>query len=281
MSRAVVLAVVMATATFVVPAPAGAQVFGTFVWQTQPYCNRLALTLTVTPGGFTVAGTDDGCGSPRKASVTGALVLNADGTAGLRVSIAPTDGAQAVDLWATVSTANGGGTWSDSAGQSGTLVLGSAAGGLPVRPSKPTPVDVADNPMGDDDPCVAPVRPQTPMLCGNAGGFWEQGAIGLPGLQVWKDADGRLHLRGSVYRTSGATTKAVLSLPPGWRPKRTVAMSLASSRVAEGVGGLAFVIFFGDDFPQAFYRGLVFVNHQTDPLHGALHFGETVLTVDR
>ena len=68
MFRFVVPAVVMAAAILGSPAPAAAQVFGTLAWQTQPYCNRLVLTLTVTPGGFTAVGTDDGCGAPRKAS---------------------------------------------------------------------------------------------------------------------------------------------------------------------------------------------------------------------
>jgi hypothetical protein len=281
MFRVVVPAAVMAGAILASPASVAAQVFGTFVWQTQPFCNRLALTLTSTPGGFTVAGTDDGCSSARKASVTGAVLLNGDGTAGLRVSISPTDGAPVVDLWATVSTAHGGGTWSDSAGHSGTLTLGGYVGGLPIRPASPTPIDVADNPMIQDDPCFAAVRPETPMLCGDSDGHWKHGGLFLPGLQIWKDADGRVHLRGSVYRTSTLAPLSVVSLPPGWRPTRTVAMSLASSRVAEGVGGTAFVIFYGDDFPQALYRGLVWINSQTDPQHGALHFGEIVLTVDR
>ncbi len=180
-----------------------------------------------------------------------------------------------------MSTAHGGGTWSDSAGHSGTLVLGGYVGGLPIRPSSPTPIDVADNPMIQDDPCFAAVRPETPMLCGDSDGHWKHGAIGMPGLQIWKDADGRVHLRGSVYRTSASAPMWVVSLPPGWRPKRTLAMSVATSRLAEGVGGTAFVIFFGDDFPQAVYHGLVFINFQTDPQHGALHFGEIVLTVDR
>lgn len=275
MFRVVALAV-MAAALF--GSPAAAQ---TLVWQTQPYCNRLALTLTGAAGGFTVAGTDDGCGAVRKASVTGTIVVNPDGTAGLRVAVVSSEGGRAVDLWATVSTANGTGSWSDGVGHSGTLVLGAYAGGLPIRPSSPTPIDVADNPAIQDDPCFAAVRPETPMLCGDLDGQWKHGGIGMPGLQIWKEADGRVHLRGSVYRTSALAPMAVLSLPPGWRPTRTVAMSVATSRVAEGVGGTAFVIFFGDDFPQALYRGLVFINSQTDPQHGALHFGETVLTVDR
>jgi hypothetical protein len=278
MVRVVLSAVVMAAAILGSPALAAAQ---TFVWQTQPYCNRLALTLTSTSAGFTVVGTDDGCGAARKASASGTIVLNADGTAGLRVSVVSSEGGRAVDLWATVSTATGNGSWADGVGHSGTLALTTYMGGLPIRPSSPTPLDIADNPMTPDDPCFAVVRPDTPMLCGDADGHWKHGAIGLPGLQIWKDADGRVHLRGSVHRTSALAPMSVLSLPPGWRPKRTVAMSVATSRLAEGVGGTAFVIFFGDDFPEALYRGLIVVNSQTDPLHGALHFGETVLTVDR
>ena len=274
MFRVVGLAV-MAAAIF--GSPVAAQ---TLVWQTQPYCNRLALTLTSAAGGFTVVGTDDGCGSARKASVTGTIVLNADGTAGLRVSVVSSEGGRAVDLWATVSTATGTGSWADGVGHSGPFVLGSYIGGLPIRPSSPTPIDVADNPLIQDDPCFAAARPETPMLCGNVDGQWKHGALGLGGLQIWKDADGRVHLRGSVSRTALAPM-AVLTLPPGWRPTRTVAMSIATSRLAEGVGGTAFVIFYGDDVPQALYRGLVFITSQTDPQHGALHFGETVLTVDR
>ena len=42
---------------------ASAQVFGTFPWQMQPYCNAVTLTLTSAPAGFTLDGTDDQCGA--------------------------------------------------------------------------------------------------------------------------------------------------------------------------------------------------------------------------
>ena len=278
MFRVDVFAVVMAAAVLGSAGQATAQ---TFVWQTQPYCNRLALTLTGTPAGFTVVGTDDGCGEARKASVTGTIVLNADGTAGLRVTIAPTDGARVVDLWATVSTANGSGSWADAAGHSGTLVLGGHTTGLPTRPSTPTLLDVAANPRGQDNPCIAEVRPATPTFCGYAGGFWQHGGLGLPGLQIWKDEDGRVHLRGSAQRSSGTAGIYVLDLPPGWRPKRTLGMAVSSSRVNQNLGATAMVLFIGDDYPNVLLRGLVVVNYQTDPLDGALHFGEVVFSVDR
>jgi hypothetical protein len=282
MGRVVVLAVAVAAAILGSPASVAAQVFGTFVWQTQPFCNRLALTLTTTPGGFTVAGTDDGCGAPHKASVTGALVLNPDGTAGLRVTVAPTDGARAVELWATVSTAHGGGSWSDSAGHHGTLVLGGAMPGLPARPATPTPVDVANHPATDVNPCfdgAAPATPVTPAFCGYSSGYWRHGGLGLPGVQLWKDGEGRVHLRGSAQKSSTQAGPFVLALPAGMRPKRTVTLSAQMSRASQNLGGTALIVIFGDDV--ATYRGLVAVQFQTDAADMSVHFGEVVFSVDR
>jgi hypothetical protein len=283
MSRASAFAVVTVAAMWIVPATAGAQVFGTFVWQTQPYCNRLALTLAVTPGGFTVAGTDDGCGASRKASVTGAMVINADGTAGLRVSIAPTDGARAVDLSATVSTAHGGGTWSDGAGNGGAFVLGGALPGLPVRPAQPTPMAVADHPGLDANPCFdgigRPLSPSAPAFCGYGAAHWKHGGLGLPGVQLWKDADGRVHLRGSAQKNTDLAGPFVLALPAGMRPKRTLTFTAHMSRATQNLGGTALVVVFGDDV--ATYRGLVAVQFQTVAADMALHFGEIDFTVDR
>ena len=150
MSRVVVPAVVMAAAILCSAAPVAAQ---TLVWQTQPFCNRLTLTLTGTPAGFTVVGTDDGCGAPRKATVTGTIVLNPDGTAGLRVSVVSSEGGRAVDLWATVSTANGSGSWADGAGHSGALALGSYVGGLPTGHRARRRSNVADSPMRERSVC--------------------------------------------------------------------------------------------------------------------------------
>jgi hypothetical protein len=77
------------TTAAVVLSPAGAyaQVFGTFTWQMQPYCNLVTLTLTNSPGGFTLSGSDDQCGSVSKGSAAGVAVFNADGTVGLNFII--------------------------------------------------------------------------------------------------------------------------------------------------------------------------------------------------
>ena len=283
MFRFVVPAAVMAAAILGSPAPAAAQVFGTLAWQTQPYCNRLVLTLTVTPGGFTAVGTDDGCGAPRKAAVTGTIVLNPDGTAGLRVTIAPTDGPRVVDLWATVSAANGSGSWADSAGHSGTLALGGALAGLPARPSTPTPIDVGAHPGIDANPCFdsggRPVSPVAPVFCGYGAAHWKHGGLGLPGVQLWKDADGRVHLRGSALKATDLAGSFVLALPAGLRPKRTLTFTAHMSRASQNLGGTALIVIFGDDV--ATYRGLVAVQFQTVAADMALHFGEIEFTADR
>ena len=51
--------------------PASAQVFGTFSWQMQPYCNQITLTLTNVNGNFTLDGSDDQCGAAKKGSASG------------------------------------------------------------------------------------------------------------------------------------------------------------------------------------------------------------------
>jgi hypothetical protein len=112
---------------------AAAQVFGTFPWQMQPYCNVVTLTLTSTPAGFTLDGSDDLCGGAKKASASGIGVFNPDGTVGVNFTIVlPTGGAVAVA--ASVSPANGQGTWSDEAGNTGTFAFFGAGAGLPARP---------------------------------------------------------------------------------------------------------------------------------------------------
>lgn len=270
---AVLLAVVAA------PAVTDAQVLGTFTWQMQPYCNRVTLTLTGTPGGFVAAGTDDLCGGPRKAGATGFVVFNPDGSVGLSLAIAPAAGAAATDVSAIVSPANGQGTWSDSAGNSGAFALGGGTPGLPVRPTVPPPIDVAANPAGMTDPCFAnPLVDFT--LCGVAGSHWSHGGLGLPGLQVWKDADGRVHIRGSVVRTGAFSSGSrVFVLPAGFRPTRTLSFSVGMSRAAQNLGGRAMVLIYGPTVPGQ--HGVVVIQFETDADDRALHFGEVMFSIDR
>jgi len=280
MSRSCFVQVVVALlAATSVPAVARAQVFGTFTWQMQPYCNRVTLTLTGTPGGFVAAGTDDLCGAPRKAGATGFVAFNPDGTVGLSLTIVAPGGAIATDVSATVNPANGHGMWADSVGNSGALALGGGAVGLPVRPTATLPIDVADNPAGMTDPCAAsPLVELT--LCGVSGSHWSHGGLGLPGLQVWKDTDGRVHVRGSVVRTGTFFSGSrVFVLPAGFRPKRTLAFTLGMSRASQNLGGHALVFIYGPNVPGL--HGVVGIQFETDAADRALHFGEVTFSVDR
>ena len=55
---------------------ASAQVFGTFAWQMQPYCNIVSLTLSSSPAGFVLEGTDNQCGAVDKAGAVGVARSN-------------------------------------------------------------------------------------------------------------------------------------------------------------------------------------------------------------
>lgn len=115
---------------------ASAQVFGTFKWQMQPYCNTVTLTLTSVAGRLTVDGVDDLCGAARQAPAIGLAVFNPDGTVSVSFTVIR-PGADAIHVSAVVSPANGQGHWRDDLGQSGTFALGGTTPGLPTRPDAP------------------------------------------------------------------------------------------------------------------------------------------------
>jgi hypothetical protein len=123
---------------------AAAQVFGTFTWQMQPYCNRVTLTLTSVTGNFTLDGSDDLCGGAKKASASGIGVFNPDGTVGLNFTIVTAPSGRAVHVAASVSPANGQGTWSDDSGNSGTFAFFGNTAGLPTRPGPQVAFRVQD-----------------------------------------------------------------------------------------------------------------------------------------
>lgn len=124
--------------------------------------------------------------------------------------------------------ATGQGTWSDDLGHSGTFVFGGSIAGLPLRPSSPAVLSVADNPQGPDDPCAAPAPRPTLVLCGTAAGHWRNGGNGLAGLQVWRGRDGQVHIRGSVHRSAGSIALPVFVLPAGFVPRQTLALAVST-----------------------------------------------------
>lgn len=155
------------------PLTASAQVFGTFPWQMQPYCNVVTLTLTTTPAGFTLDGTDDQCGATNKASAVGVASFSATGNVTLNFSIVTAPAGKAVHVSAVVSPANGAGTWTDSVGNSGTFAFFGNVTGLPARPfpssglgaSVITTVEIAAGAVGASDINTAEVQARVAGTC--------------------------------------------------------------------------------------------------------------------
>lgn len=133
--RASLFRTLVLLAGFVAPATAGAQVFGTFSWQMQPYCNVVTLTLSLSPAGFLVDGSDNQCGAVNKAGAVGVATFNASGNVTFTITIVAAPSGQAVHVSALVSPANGQGSWTDSTGNSGTFAFLANTGG-PPRPSR-------------------------------------------------------------------------------------------------------------------------------------------------
>ena len=119
---------------------ASAQSLGSFTWQLQPFCNRLTVTVTQNGSIYTLDGYDDQCGAPQRAPLVGMATPNPDGSIGLGFHVATSPGGKTVSVEARISLATVGGPWTDSAGNSGTLVLnGSAAGSARPAPSAAPP----------------------------------------------------------------------------------------------------------------------------------------------
>lgn len=117
------------------PAVAGAQPLGTYQWHLQPFCNVVTLTVTRAGSGYTLDGFDDQCGGTAHAPTTGSAVLNPDGTVEIGLHIVTAPSAAPVHVAARLNLATLGGTWQDSAGNRGSLVLHTASqAGGPARP---------------------------------------------------------------------------------------------------------------------------------------------------
>ncbi len=110
-------------------ARAGAQPLGTFTWQLQPFCNVVAVNVTQQGAVYTMDGYDDQCGAARRAPIVGLGTPNPDGTIGLGWNIVTTPGGRGVQVDARITLPSASGSWSDSAGNAGTLALGASTGG--------------------------------------------------------------------------------------------------------------------------------------------------------
>lgn len=119
-------------------APAQAQSIGTLTWQLQPYCNKVTLTITQNGGIYTLDGYDDQCGAPQRAPLVGIATPNPDGSIGFGLNIVTVPSGLSVHVESRVSLGTLGGPWTDSAGNSGTMVFNGAAAGA-ARPAPTVP----------------------------------------------------------------------------------------------------------------------------------------------
>ena len=127
-------ALMAGVASLLAIAAAEAQPLGTFTWQLQPFCNVVTLNLTQQGAVYTMDGFDDQCGAPERAALVGLATPNADGsiTVGLNLVTAP--GGRGMQVAARFTLPSASGSWSDSAGNSGTFAFGASTGGSP-RPA--------------------------------------------------------------------------------------------------------------------------------------------------
>jgi hypothetical protein len=136
--RTLLSAVTGATMFALSSAPAQAQSIGTLTWQLQPYCNRVTLTITQNGGIYTLDGYDDQCGAAQRAPLVGIATPNPDGSIGFGLTIVTVPSGLSVHVESRVSLGTLGGPWTDSAGNSGTLVFNGAAAGA-ARPAPTVP----------------------------------------------------------------------------------------------------------------------------------------------
>ena len=132
--RSVVAAGILAAGAIGVVPVATAQPVGTFRWQLQPFCNVLTLAVVQQGTQFQLTGTDDQCSAATQSSVVGLAFQNPNGAVGFGLTIVTSPGGVPVHVDATITLATLGGTWRDSAGNSGALVFTTGAGSGVPRP---------------------------------------------------------------------------------------------------------------------------------------------------
>ena len=187
--------------------PVAAQVIGTFRWQLLPHCNVVSLTVTQQGAQYLLDGTDDQCGGPHRAGVTGIAFPNPDGTLGFGFNVAGPDGKQS-HTDATINLITLGGTWNGSSGDTGTFAFTT---GAPVpgnrRPEFPPPTrraftyDLA--PGAYSEPISLP--PHIPVrMAGTQLGEGTRG-IGAVDIMSIPDQNGRFLEWVGLHSTGGAS----------------------------------------------------------------------------
>lgn len=157
---------------------------------------------------------------------------------------------------------------------------GDLAGSYPAPTIAPAaaPVPVAENPRETSDPCGATAAPATMVLCGTSTRYWSNGGFGVPGLEVWRDRLGNVHIRGSANVSTGGVVGGLFVLPPDHRPKRMLAFPIATGLTSGAhASGSALLVVYPGDYPGA--AGYVAV-YSPSAAHEVVHLGEIVFRVD-
>ena len=137
MTRALRLIVPLLSLLLCLPGSLAAQPLGTFTWQLQPFCNVVTVNLTQQGAVYTMDGFDDQCGAAQRAALVGLATPNTDGSIAVGLNIVTAPSGRGVQVAARFTLPSANGTWSDSAGNSGTFGFGANTGGSP-RPAPAT-----------------------------------------------------------------------------------------------------------------------------------------------
>lgn len=203
-----------------ISATATAQPLGSFSWQLQPFCNRVTVTVTQNGAIYTMDGYDDQCSAGQRAPVVGIATPNPDGSIGFGWTVVTVPGGKPVHVDARIDLGSLGGAWSDSAGNTGTLVLnGQAAGSPRPAPSAPgippgsvtstalapgavTTAAISDGTIGAADVNTAEVQQRIAGQCGTGLFITSVAVDGIPAC-----GDGSTQV-GSVALGTGALSGA-------------------------------------------------------------------------
>jgi len=219
-------------AMLMLPAALPAQPLGTFRWQLQPFCNAVVVNVVQTGAVYTVDGYDDQCGAAQRAPLVGLATPNPDGSIGFGLNVVTVPGGRGVQIDARISLATLSGTWTDSAGNSGTFAFNASTGGSP-RPAPSTP--------------ASPIPPTFALL--GDGGFLAQGSFGAGAIPASNAGTRMMWYPGkAAFRAgavnSGAWDDASIGAHSAALGRDTIAsggasLALGTATTASGDGSLA------------------------------------------